>query len=82
MEADFVCHCGETMSGSFVHTLVLTDVATGWTECIALAAREQHLVTEALDGLRKQPRNLFRIAPFSQQNNHLASIQADKLIRT
>ena len=52
MEADFVCHCGERMIGSFVHTLVLTDIATGWTECIALAAREQHLVTEALNQVR------------------------------
>jgi hypothetical protein len=54
MEADFVCHCGGTMSGSFVYTLVLTDIATGWTECIALAARQQHLVTEALNRIRKR----------------------------
>ena len=42
------------MSGSFVHTLVMTDIATGWTECIALAARQQHLVTEALNRVRKR----------------------------
>jgi hypothetical protein len=36
MEADFVCHCGPVMRGSFVHSFVLTDIATGWTECIAL----------------------------------------------
>jgi len=37
------------MSGSFPHTLVLTDIATGWTECIALLVREASLVVDALD---------------------------------
>jgi len=54
MEADFVCHCGTTMAGTFVSTFVLTDIATGWTECIAMPAREQHLVTEALRQVRKR----------------------------
>jgi hypothetical protein len=67
MEADFVCHCGEAMTGSFVHTLVLTDIATGWTECIALAARDQHLVTEALDRVRK--RLPFPLLGFDSDND-------------
>src|SRR5919199_2253697 len=33
VEADLVAHSGPSASGSFVQTLVLTDVATGWTEC-------------------------------------------------
>jgi hypothetical protein len=36
MEADLVAHCGGTITGAFLHTLVLTDVATAWTECFAL----------------------------------------------
>src|SRR4051795_9407243 len=67
MEADFVCHCGGTMSGSFVYTLVLTDIATGWTECIALAARQQHLVTEALNRIRK--RLPFPLLGFDSDND-------------
>jgi hypothetical protein len=43
-EIDFVEHCGGIVEGTFVHSLVLTDVASGWTECIALPAREQTLV--------------------------------------
>ena len=35
VEADLVAHCGESAAGSFLHTLVLVDVATGWTECVA-----------------------------------------------
>src|SRR5690606_12511512 len=32
----------------FVHSLVLTDVATGWTECVALPVRNQSLVVQGL----------------------------------
>jgi len=51
VEADLVAHCGESMAGSFAHTLVLTDIASGWTECIALLVREASLVVDALDHL-------------------------------
>jgi hypothetical protein len=52
MEADLVAHCGEIAAGSFVHTLTLTDIATGWTECVALVVREGSLIVEALGRLR------------------------------
>ncbi|MGH7078449.1 MAG: integrase catalytic domain-containing protein [Acetobacteraceae bacterium] len=52
-EADLVAHSGPVASGSFVQTLVLTDIATGWTECAPLLVREQKLLTEVLDELRK-----------------------------
>jgi hypothetical protein len=29
-----------------VHSLALTDIATGWTECLALPVREQTLIVE------------------------------------
>jgi hypothetical protein len=53
MEVDLVAHCGVTMEGSFVHTLVLTDVASTWTECVPLVVREGTLVVEALDRIRE-----------------------------
>ena len=31
MEIDLVAHCGDNMGGSFVYSLVATDVCTGWT---------------------------------------------------
>jgi len=52
VEADLVAHCGGTLSGSFVWSLVLTDIASGWTECVPLLVREAHLVVDALDHLR------------------------------
>ena len=51
-EGDLVAHCGGSMAGSFVHTFVLTDIASGWTEGLLLLVREQGLVTEALDAFR------------------------------
>ena len=52
MEADLVSHGGESAAGSFVHTLTLTDVASGWTECVALVVRDGALVAAALEQLR------------------------------
>ena len=40
-------HSGPKTEGDFLHTLVLTDIASGWTECIAMPLRNQSLVVEA-----------------------------------
>jgi hypothetical protein len=53
VEADLVSHSGPVAKGSFVQTLVLTDIATGWTECAPLLVREQRLLTEVLGEMRK-----------------------------
>jgi hypothetical protein len=45
MEMDMVAHCGKSVAGSHVHSLVLTDIASGWTEACALVVREQTLIT-------------------------------------
>jgi hypothetical protein len=54
LEIDFVAHHGGSMHGNFIHTLVGTDICSGWTECIPLIAREQSIVVEALEVLSKQ----------------------------
>ena len=46
LEIDLVAHCGGPLSGSFIHSLVATDVCIGWTEAIPLLAREQSLIVE------------------------------------
>jgi len=51
-EADLVAHSGPRANGSFIQTLVLTDIATGWTECMPLLFREQTLLTEVLSQMR------------------------------
>src|ERR1700680_1905515 len=54
VEADLVVHSGPTVRGSFVQTLTLTDISTGWTECAPLLVREQKLLTEVLGEMRKR----------------------------
>src|ERR1043166_5541704 len=51
-EMDMVVHCGKSMVGSYVHSLVLTDIASGWTEAIAMVIREQTLITESVSEVR------------------------------
>ena len=53
MEADLVAHSGPTAKGSFVQTLTLTDIATGWTECAPVLVREQKRLTDVLDEMRR-----------------------------
>ncbi len=50
VEADLVAHSGPTAWGSFIQTLCLTDIASGWTECAPLLVREQKLLSEVLHG--------------------------------
>ena len=42
------------MAGEFLHSLVVTDVCSGWVEAVALLAREQTLVIEGLKRIGKQ----------------------------
>jgi hypothetical protein len=55
LEADLVAHCGGQPEGSFLYTFTLTDVATGWTECLPLRYRSPEMVEAAL----MQARTLF-----------------------
>ena len=58
LEVDLVEHCGSRkVDGDFVHSLVLTDIATGWTECVALPCRSQELIVQAI-------REVERMLPF------------------
>ena len=49
-ETDLVHHCGATASGQYVHTLQMVDVATGWSERVAILGRG-YLAME--DGFRR-----------------------------
>jgi len=44
LEADLMAHCGTDIEGGYLYTLTLTDVATGWTECLPLLLRSQETV--------------------------------------
>jgi hypothetical protein len=53
IEADTVAHCGSSLSGQFVYTLNIVDIATGWTEQRALWGKGKTGVFEALKNIRK-----------------------------
>ncbi|TIP69870.1 MAG: hypothetical protein E5X53_34365 [Mesorhizobium sp.] len=55
VEVDFAAHSGTSSSGSFVQTMVLTDIATGWTECVPVRTRDSGNVIVAI----KQARSFF-----------------------
>jgi len=42
------------MAGSHVHSLVLTDIATEWTEAVGMIVREQTLVIESVEDVRRR----------------------------
>jgi hypothetical protein len=54
LEVDFVAHGGDSMQGTFLWSLVATDVCSGWTEAVPLVAREQSLVVEGLEVIRRR----------------------------
>jgi hypothetical protein len=53
-EMDLVAHCGTTTEGQYLYTLTSTDIATGWTECLALPNKTQEAVSQAIQTLRQR----------------------------
>lgn len=66
MEVDLVHHCGPTTAGEYVHTLQLIDVATGWSERVAILGRGALVVIDALRYVRQ--RLLFPILELHVDN--------------
>ena len=62
LEVDLVLHCGMTVEGFYLTTLVGVDIATGWTECVPVWGKTQSRVGGAVDRIRRQvPFNLLGI---------------------
>lgn len=67
-ECHLVEHCGGVKEGgNFVHTRTLTDIHSGWTECAALAVREQSLMVEGIDAVSQ--RLLFALRGLDTDND-------------
>jgi hypothetical protein len=64
------------MAGAFIHSLVATDVCSGWTESVPLLVREQSLVTEGLEVLGRQ----FPMAIFGIDSDNDGAFINDTLI--
>ena len=82
-EVDLVHHCGPSTTGDYLHTLQLIDVATGWSERVAVLGRSS-LVMEA--GFRRilarLPFALVELHPDNGSeflNNHIWRFFKDSL---
>jgi hypothetical protein len=62
-EVDLVHHSGPVAAGEYVHTLQLVDIATGWSERVALLGRSQEAMVR---GFRKVQERL----PFPIKHLH------------
>lgn len=54
-EVDMVALAGTSVAGSFIQTLTMVDIATGWTEWLPLVRRDGSLVVEVM----KRAQSLF-----------------------
>ena len=73
-EIDMVAHGGTSMAGSFIQTLTMVDIATGWTECLPLVARDGSLVVEAITHAQSLFPWLIRGADFDNDSAFMNDI--------
>ena len=76
-ETDLVHHCGPVTAGEYVHTLQLVDIATGWSERVAMLGRSQTAMVAAFR--RVQERLPFPITHLHPDNG--SEFFNDHLIR-
>jgi len=67
LQVDFVEHCGRSSGGEYIHTISVVDIATGWWEGQAIAARSQRATQAGLEQMR--PRFPFRIKEIHPDND-------------
>jgi len=65
-ETDLVHHCGTVTVGEYVHTLQLVDIATGWSERVAVLGRSQAAMVAGFQ--RVQQRLPFSITHLHPDN--------------
>ncbi len=85
VEADLVAHSGPSAEGVFLHTLNLTDIATGWTEPVGLKGKGR---IETVNGIGSAERRLpFKLKGIDTDNGsefinyHLQSFCLEREIK-
>ena len=54
IEVDLVAHCGESLEGFYLHTLMAVDVATGWAEFMGVWGKGQQRVGTSIHHIRER----------------------------
>ena len=80
-EVDLVHHCGVSAAGHYVHTLQMIDVATGWSERVALLGRSYRVVQDGFERiLARLPFEVLEVHPDNGSeflNDHLLRFWKD-----
>jgi hypothetical protein len=82
-EIDLVHHCGPSASGDYVYTLQWIDVATGWSERVAILGRGYRVMKDAFQRtLRRLPFPVRELHPDNGSeflNAHMLSFFQEKV---
>lgn len=74
-EVDLVHHCGLVTEGEYIHTLQMVDVATGWSERVAILGRSQAAMVTGFERVQERlPFTITHLHPDNGSeffNNHL-----------
>ena len=74
-ETDLVHHSGPVTEGEYLHTLQMIDIATGWSERVAVLGRSQTAMVEGFERVqRRLPFQIHHLHPDNGSeffNNHL-----------
>lgn len=54
LEIDLVHHGGPSSTGQYVHTLQATDVASGWSECVAILGRSSLVIQDGFQRIEQR----------------------------
>lgn len=83
-EVDLVHHCGETSVGEYLHTLQMVDIATGWSERVAVLGRSQRAMEAGFRRiLLRLPFPILRLHPDNGPeflNDHLIRFWGEQIV--
>ena len=83
-EVDLVHHCGTVSAGEYVHTLQLVDVATGWSERVAVLGRNQQAMEAGFRRvLKRLPFPILQLHPDNGSeffNDHMIRFWGEHIV--
>ena len=83
-ETDLVHHCGVVAAGDYIHTLQLVDIATGWSERVAIWGRSQQTMVKGFKKVQERlPFPITHLHPDNGSeffNDHLIRYFGEKII--
>jgi hypothetical protein len=53
MEMDTVAHCGDQLAGDFIYSLDMVEIATGWSEQIAVMGKGEAGIVTAIEAIKQ-----------------------------